>query len=480
MNRPDFTVADLGELVTLITTEIVEGANVWVDTDGAYWTLEKNSGVAPGPTVLAPLPGAPQAGATNARWLRNVGGGGGGGVTGDPNSIVFENPTGTAAITDPNFVAAPLDPQGRPMIRDKRVSPINGRGAIWRQGSWPIDGDPGPGVKGEGFVSIGANSLNLGPDSVNGAFFLATPGSFGIAQIIAGVNGGNCFYPCGFEDASVDNPAFCPANLFVMNDDTAVTQFQIDRMTGRVLIGDLTKHTGDLYINQGGPIASGSPVGMSQITRNSAINLRQYGAAAFTSNIGFFRSRGTVIGPLATPGAYASVAVGDSLMNLTAQAVTANNTDTPLAAIFDAVVPATGLFAQSVSPDFRWALAGPNINDHRVVWSMIGMSGDLVMGAFRPTATEGARIKIDETSRNAMQGVVTLGAGGTFPLANTLITANTRIQLTWQDGGPNPAPPAGNLYPTARAAGVGFTIASTGGAADAGINVFWQLWEPAP
>ena len=236
MNRPDYTVANLGELVTLATTDLAEGANVWVDADGAYWTLEKDSGALVSGTVLQPLPGAPQSGASNARWLRNVGGGGGGGVTGDPNSIVFENPTGSAAITDPNFVAAPLDPQGRPMIRDKRVSPINGRGSIWRQGSWPIDGDPGPGVKGEGFVSIGANSLNNGPDSSNGAFFLATPGSFGIAQIIAGVNGGSCFYPCGFEDASVDNPAFCGPNLFVMNDDTARTTFQVDRMRGNVAL----------------------------------------------------------------------------------------------------------------------------------------------------------------------------------------------------------------------------------------------------
>jgi len=36
MNRPDFSVADLGELDTLITTDIAQGANVWVDSDGAY------------------------------------------------------------------------------------------------------------------------------------------------------------------------------------------------------------------------------------------------------------------------------------------------------------------------------------------------------------------------------------------------------------------------------------------------------------
>jgi len=73
MNRPDFTVADLGELASLHTAEIAEGANVWVESDGAYWTLEKNSGAAPGPTVVVPLAGAPQAGATNARWIQTSG-----------------------------------------------------------------------------------------------------------------------------------------------------------------------------------------------------------------------------------------------------------------------------------------------------------------------------------------------------------------------------------------------------------------------
>jgi len=73
MNRPDFSVANLGELATLYTAEIAEGANVWVAADGAYWTLEKNSGAPVGAGVVAPGAGAPTAGATNARWLREVG-----------------------------------------------------------------------------------------------------------------------------------------------------------------------------------------------------------------------------------------------------------------------------------------------------------------------------------------------------------------------------------------------------------------------
>jgi len=73
MNRPDFTVATLGELATLYTAEIAEGANVWVAAEGDYWTLEKNSGAIVDADVVAPGAGAPTAGATNARWLRQAG-----------------------------------------------------------------------------------------------------------------------------------------------------------------------------------------------------------------------------------------------------------------------------------------------------------------------------------------------------------------------------------------------------------------------
>ena len=102
MNRPDFSVADLGELDTLLTTEIVEGANVWVDADGAYWTLEKDSGAAPGPTVRQPLAGAPQAGAANARWLRQSTGGGGGAILQivTPPNLAVDYQNGTPVETD--------------------------------------------------------------------------------------------------------------------------------------------------------------------------------------------------------------------------------------------------------------------------------------------------------------------------------------------------------------------------------------------
>lgn len=70
--RPDITVGNLGELATVWINSLQEGANAWVASEGDYWTLEKNSGAAVGANVIAPLSGAPSAGALNARWLRQI------------------------------------------------------------------------------------------------------------------------------------------------------------------------------------------------------------------------------------------------------------------------------------------------------------------------------------------------------------------------------------------------------------------------
>lgn len=115
MLRADITVADLPELATVYVTDLAEGANAWVEAEGDYWTLEKTSGAAPGLNVLAPLPGAPTAGAALARWLRQTGGGGGGvisvGVTAPiVNTGTLANPvigiTPATTIADGSMTAA--------------------------------------------------------------------------------------------------------------------------------------------------------------------------------------------------------------------------------------------------------------------------------------------------------------------------------------------------------------------------------------
>lgn len=87
-------------------------------------------------------------------------------------------------------------------------------------------------------------------------------------------------------------------------------------------------------------------------------------------------------------------------------------------------------------------------------------------------ATGQAKLK---EGANRQQGIAALGAPGLILVASTLVTANTRIMLTAQDGG---TVPAGSVYVAARVPGASFSIASTAAAADAGVLVAWQLWEP--
>ncbi len=271
-----------------------------------------------------------------------------------------------------------------------------------------------------------------------------------------------------------------PAGLR-FNDDFATQQLHFDRQTGTIIVGspDPTHGgTGQWFLNQTGPLGgSTSPVQMSYASKSLGFRLAQYGAGARTANFGFFRSRGVNIGDLA------ACIDGDSLMNFTCSGVTGNGINVPLAGIFDCVIPTGGVFATTITPDFRWQLAGGGgINSRRVVWSMQGSTGDLIMAPRAAAATQEERIRIRDAqasagaSANAMQGLAVTGLNAEIAVANTLVTADTRITLTWQDGGVDPQ---GAPKVTARAPGNKFTIASTN-PADVGCNVFWQFWEPAP
>lgn len=84
----------------------------------------------------------------------------------------------------------------------------------------------------------------------------------------------------------------------------------------------------------------------------------------------------------------------------------------------------------------------------------------------------GTRLRIKEGA-NASMGTATLVAG-TVTVANTLVTANSRIQLTAQNSSGTP----GALRVSARVAGTSFTITSTSGTDT--CLVAWQITEPAP
>lgn len=152
----------------------------------------------------------------------------------------------------------------------------------------------------------------------------------------------------------------------------------------------------------------------------------------------------------------------------------------PIAGRISFLIPIGGTFPQSISPNLEFQLARDTINSRRPTWTMIGLSGDWQMDPAPAGVTQQARILIKEAAGagvNAMQGVVTTNAGGFALVPNTLITANTRISLTWQDNG---ATATGAPQVAARVLGVSFAIQGTAGAGDGNVVVFWQLWEPAP
>lgn len=99
--------------------------------------------------------------------------------------------------------------------------------------------------------------------------------------------------------------------------------------------------------------------------------------------------------------------------------------------------------------------------------------GDVSMyGTNFTLGTVGGGLRVKEGT-NARMGVATLAAG-TVVVANTSVTANTRIFLTSQTSGAAP----GAVRVSARTAGTSFTISSTSGTDTSVVAYF--LMEPAP
>jgi len=86
------------------------------------------------------------------------------------------------------------------------------------------------------------------------------------------------------------------------------------------------------------------------------------------------------------------------------------------------------------------------------------------------TSVAGSGLRVKEGS-NAKQGVATLTAGSAV-VANTSITASSRIQLTSNADGGTP----GFLRVSARSAGVSFTITSSSGTDTS--TVAYEIFEP--
>lgn len=113
---------------------------------------------------------------------------GGGVPPGNPNSIAFYDPLGVTITSNAFLTAFPLDPFGRPQIWDKR---LGGAGAVYRNGSWTVDGDPTD-VVGDGVVLYGPAPNGLF-NALNGTIGRAKSSRFAIRMIQAGVDIGNAF-----------------------------------------------------------------------------------------------------------------------------------------------------------------------------------------------------------------------------------------------------------------------------------------------
>jgi hypothetical protein len=88
-------------------------------------------------------------------------------------------------------------------------------------------------------------------------------------------------------------------------------------------------------------------------------------------------------------------------------------------------------------------------------------------------ATAGRGVRVAESGAGPRMGTASLGTGGTAVVANTSVTANTRIFLTTNTAGGTP----GAVFVSGRTAGTSFTIASTS-AADRSV-VAYLLVEPS-
>ena len=85
------------------------------------------------------------------------------------------------------------------------------------------------------------------------------------------------------------------------------------------------------------------------------------------------------------------------------------------------------------------------------------------------------RVVSQAPTKTMTSGVITLGPGASFTVANDKVIANTRFNVTAQDGG---TVSKGSMYILTRTVGVAFTIKSTINT-DMGVKVYWEMIEPA-
>lgn len=334
---------------------------------------------------------------------------GGAGISGDPNALLFEDATGTNAITDAKLVVAPPDVFARPQIWDDRS--LAGKGAVFRQGAWQADGDP-TSQAAEGFVTYGANALGLGPDNTQGGYGRIKARRLGIAQIIPGINAGALFYAIrlGTEVGDVDG--------IQMLDDTNDRTFDVTRSSGTIVFGSgAGVGSARMFGNASGPL-HGSNAGIqysSLIANRAQLRANAYGAHAGVAGITGFKSRGLTIGALAP------IIAGDIMFRATAIGVS-GALSLNLAGLVSLQAAIVG--AAFVSTDLEVALA-TSTTGTRVDWTFQGETGDLIGSVANALVREnigGALVGLGPT-------VVTFRPGAVDPLPPGVVNSWAGVVL---------------------------------------------------
>jgi len=191
------------------------------------------------------------------------------------------------------------------------------------------------------------------------------------------------------------------------------------------------------------------------VANRGSLRTNQWGNNAGVPGVTGFKSRG------ATVGAMQKVVAGDTLWRATAIGVADDNATFGLAATLGIDVPVGGVPAGQA-----WVATD-------LVCELQPLGGP-VNGRKQAFKVDSEGIVYVKESANCMAGVAVIGAGGNIVVNNNRVTANTRFQLTAQDGG---TVPTGSPFVVARVVSTSFTIQSTAGAADAGVNVYYQLFE---
>ena len=236
-----------------------------------------------------------------------------------------------------------------------------------------------------------------------------------------------------------------------------------------IWLGNATSPPGTdplVLINQDGVQIAGSNAGVQySTTRANRAQFRgnQFGPNNAAPGITGFKSRAAAIGN--APAGFVGVQAGDLLFRITAIGVAPDNVSIPLAGLVTIQVPPGGAVAGNpwCATELELQLVpleGP-VNGAKVMFKVTSQG----VPVLRETALPGG---------GKAAGVAVLDANGQLTIPNPNVKAATRVLLTVQDGG---TLATGVVQVVARNVGVDFTIKSSAGVVDAGVHVYWQLWE---